>query len=498
MTFLNLPEDVLHDVLCLSDIYSVISISQTNKYLHDLASTPTIWIFLVEDLRNRGFIDRLSAADIRSMSTQSLVAIVRRLVIGPEAWSPSARPKFFSKILQKLASRGRAADPPPAQPYTQILLHAPIDFRLPCRDFKLLPGGKYILFCSKNAQDLTDLGCWRVADDSFVGTYHSGLPSPHICSFEAEVLPGGERANIVMCVRTGTINTSFMLQVIKWDFTTGVTELLSSTECIGFKVKVASQYRPKICSGITAARCYQSNLYVIIDWHEQQYCKILCSPDHDESIPRMELIPGHLIFTWTVGMTQKIQVIAIASLSGLWTPVVQQNMVDPVLLSTIPHVASHTITSKSGITSREVTLAVHESPLQCGTYRVWIYIPYSEPRGLGGSTHRALMCRFRLSLPSISSRQLAWLQQSCAPAAAPVLACWGMLAISYSGHTKAQLWGRESQRIFPPDIHSAPLILKIPEYSRSDITPYSGTVGYTAGNTVGYVPGDTFVLSYFE
>ncbi|KAJ7133290.1 hypothetical protein C8R44DRAFT_730468 [Mycena epipterygia] len=88
MIFIDLPEDVVSYFLCLSDISSVISISQTNKYLHHLAFAPALWISLVQDLRNRGFIDRLSTADIRALTTQALVQVVRQLVLGPEAWSP--------------------------------------------------------------------------------------------------------------------------------------------------------------------------------------------------------------------------------------------------------------------------------------------------------------------------------------------------------------------------------------------------------------------------
>ncbi|KAJ7110476.1 hypothetical protein C8R44DRAFT_856831, partial [Mycena epipterygia] len=65
--FVDLPEDVVREILCLCDIASVMCTSQTNKY-HHFAFTPAVWMALVEDLRHRGFVDRLCAADIRSMS----------------------------------------------------------------------------------------------------------------------------------------------------------------------------------------------------------------------------------------------------------------------------------------------------------------------------------------------------------------------------------------------------------------------------------------------
>ncbi|KAJ7085526.1 hypothetical protein C8R44DRAFT_752778 [Mycena epipterygia] len=69
-------------------------------------------------------------------------------------------------------------------------------------------------------------GCWRVADDSFVRMYRSTLPSQKIRDFEAEVLYGGEHANIALCVGKGTVDPGFV-DVVSWDFGTGVM-LMSS------------------------------------------------------------------------------------------------------------------------------------------------------------------------------------------------------------------------------------------------------------------------------
>ncbi|KAJ7145525.1 hypothetical protein C8R44DRAFT_755482 [Mycena epipterygia] len=147
------------------------------------------------------------------MSTDHLLAVVKRLVLGPEAWSPprtqARQPKYFSKILHKLPGyRGRplAPDPPRNQaPRTQvcadIVLHPAIPPAQPVPNrtqFEVLRGGKYALFFDGGGAQ--DLGCWRVDDDSLLGTYQSILPqaSVHILDFAAEVLHGGERANIVI------------------------------------------------------------------------------------------------------------------------------------------------------------------------------------------------------------------------------------------------------------------------------------------------------------
>lgn len=75
---------------------------------------------------------------------------------------------------------------PPIRP----LLAAPIRAAI-------LRGGKYVFF-----GDAQTIACWRVSDDSLLGTYRTSVPSPNICAFAAEALDDVERANIVICIRS--------------------------------------------------------------------------------------------------------------------------------------------------------------------------------------------------------------------------------------------------------------------------------------------------------
>ncbi|KAJ7085537.1 hypothetical protein C8R44DRAFT_893826 [Mycena epipterygia] len=501
MIFLDLSEDVINRTLCLCDISSVIRISQTNKYLNNLAFAPSIWISLVQELRNRGFVDRLPAAEIQTMSTRSLVAVVRRLVLGPEAWSPaSPRAKSLSGILHKLAipCGKQPAEPSSVKACMHIVLNPTIPPALrPSYDFQVLPGGTYALFSTEG--DAPVLGCWRVADNSLLGTYHFGVPSTnnYDLTFGAEVLHGGERANIAICVTTTTPTDGFV-EVITWDFATGVIELHSV-----LPGRVADPC-PTIGGDFAVLRAQwpsedpdDPDLYIVIDWRAGKYCKILYPHTERNCI---QIIPGYLIFTWSSNGKQEIRVVPIVSLSqsGSWTPVVEHNAHDPVLLSTLPHVASHTVKPMDGIIKHKggifhsVRVGVHESPLQYGTYRLWFYIGYyHKSRVFGGYTRRALLCRFRLSLPGTCGRQFTWQQQRCAPARTDRGDNYN---ISYSGHSDSAVVAG-THRIFPPDIHSPPIILETPRGSwsqlwSSGLAPYSGAVEYVAQQTL--------VLSYFK
>ncbi|KAJ7145542.1 hypothetical protein C8R44DRAFT_166 [Mycena epipterygia] len=507
MSFPDLPEDVVCYALSACEISSVVSISQTSKHLHLLAFTPTVWMSLVEDLRNRGFVDRLSAADIRKMSTQSLVAAVKRLVLGPEAWSPpriqSPQPKSLPRILHKLTRhRGRPIpDPPRPQPRARIVLHpsmppAIISSRPAMSvpygpNFHVIPGGKYALFIDQNNTQV--LGCWRVSDDSLLGTYHSVLPlaSTYIRDFAEDPLYGGERANIVIRIGSSLRENVCFVEVISWDFATGITELLSLVELQD--VKFNTQSPPTICGGLSVVRTYRQSpweeIYVIVDWNAQQCCKILCTGD-ETGFNSMKLISNYfiLITTSPSGVEQEIRICAITSLSA-WAPVGQHNTANAVRLSNIPHVALSTTKFKGAVISPAV-MAVHESPLERGTYRVWLFNQYSVDRLLSGPTYHALLSRFRLSLPGTGGRQLTWRQQSRTSTEVDRR----RRGISYSGHTSAVFWTpAASQRIFPPEVPPTPIVVGIPEGMErawTKVAPYSGALTYFTQNAV--------VLCYFE
>ncbi|KAJ7111213.1 hypothetical protein C8R44DRAFT_985435 [Mycena epipterygia] len=499
MTFIDLPEDVVHEALCLCDIASVLSISETNRYLHHLvASAPTIWRALVEDLRHRGFIDRLTATDIRSRSAQSLVAVVRRLVVGPEAWSPprlqSTPPTPFSRIFGKSSRpRGEPAPLGPDSSFAQPCAHIVLNpMPHPLYPLRVFPGGKYALF--RSADDPKILKSWRTADNSLLSTYRSTIPSSSIVDFAAEVLHGGERANIVIRLRgssnLGYFSSSAFVEVISWDFVTGTTNLLSVTQYTASNFEPHSL--PKICGGLALIRPYQQSwgpeIYDIIDFREQRHCKILC-PSQIRSNFAMELVPGYLILT-SISLSEKtqyIRVCSIDSLSDSWTPLADHNTAKPVRVSAIPHVALTTIELK-GAPDRSGGIAVHESPLQRGTYRVWLYIQYSETRLLRSTTDRALLYRFRLTLPAAG--QFTWREQRCTPVE-PAPRSGG---ISYSGHTAKPDWSTGPLvSILPPEIPPAPIVVGTShpvEALWGNVAPYSGALTYSKGHS--------FVLCYFE
>ncbi|KAJ7208238.1 hypothetical protein GGX14DRAFT_633797 [Mycena pura] len=178
MKLLDLPLELLLIVLCFCDVSSVVSASQTNKMVHDLASSRIVWISLVSDLQPRGFVDRLSAADVRVMPTSDLVALVRRLVVGPAAWSPT----------QSSAEH-------PSHSASHVVLRPAITpgHRFSQHDVAVLPPGEHVLL-----NNTRGLECWRVSDGVRVWRYKS--ESERVTAFAADVQDGGKSANLVICI----------------------------------------------------------------------------------------------------------------------------------------------------------------------------------------------------------------------------------------------------------------------------------------------------------
>ncbi|KAJ6469514.1 hypothetical protein C8R45DRAFT_433321 [Mycena sanguinolenta] len=84
------PRELLLRILVLTDIYTVLTISQVNSFFHTLASTKQLWLFLTKDLFLRGLIDIHSDEANLSLSSHELIAQVKRAVRGPRTWAPDS------------------------------------------------------------------------------------------------------------------------------------------------------------------------------------------------------------------------------------------------------------------------------------------------------------------------------------------------------------------------------------------------------------------------
>ncbi|KAF7346099.1 F-box domain-containing protein [Mycena sanguinolenta] len=222
--FQDLPEDVIRSVFSFCDIYAVVSMSRTNKYLRRLSLDKLVWTDLVANLWRRGFIDQASLSDIQSSSLDSLLALVKGLLTGPSSWNGNANLKPKSRWFLSPKSR-RVQNPIPVDMHTKYIVHPREIVASNLNQPKLLNGGEYVLF--NNAT----LECWSIHRDELVWAYEKSGPEFSVVEFAAEVIDGGDSVNIVVCERSwtlsGTGSEQSLVQVLKLDLYTGSsTQLL--------------------------------------------------------------------------------------------------------------------------------------------------------------------------------------------------------------------------------------------------------------------------------
>jgi hypothetical protein len=226
----DLVEDVLIVILIECDVAGVLALSevgfrrsdqltlltvgshhQTSRFFHHLAFTNTVWHSLVTELVQRGFIDhRSDDEDLKDLSTEQLISIVKRILHGPKAWADKPSNAYsealrrslnlFRKLVQKPAVEAAA----PLGEAKRIVLHPEIaqgpamsPFAYKWNVSKLLPGGKYVLFLNS-----ARLECWSVFEDRLVWKHTPSADHTSVIDFEVEMVECEPLAVIVTCQRT--------------------------------------------------------------------------------------------------------------------------------------------------------------------------------------------------------------------------------------------------------------------------------------------------------
>lgn len=127
----------------------------------------------------------------------------------------------------------------------------------------------------------------------------------------------------------------------------------------------------------------------------------------------MDLVPGYMIVTETSpsSTVQEISVSAFAALDKHWKslPLDERIAADSAVIhiATVPKVVSDKVKVGLGAYTNFALTAL-ENPLERGTYRVWLYVPYLSvtiPH-----RERAVLCSYCLVLPSASAHgtQVTW------------------------------------------------------------------------------------------
>ncbi|KAF7376550.1 hypothetical protein MSAN_00071200 [Mycena sanguinolenta] len=425
----------------------------TCRRLHNLAFRKSVWVGLLEDLRQRSILDSVGTPDLRILETGDLIKLVKRLITGPETWSPQSSGSF-------------------AEVSKEIVLHPTFNVnRIKGYDrIELLPSGRNLLVKHSGI-----LECWDVAEDRLVWRHSSvltpGAPStvgPRVIQFAAEETKDSDSLVVMVCEESSDGLRDFFVEIVKVNVRVRKHQLLLLARVPATDTRSAFD-NPVIHGALSAVYIIGTGFF-ILDWSQQTY---VIFP------PAIVFIPGHIILADTVitsdiiDAVYEISIIANDALNTHMTPLGGLDGVgkfNPVLpaqlikLSTLK--AQHSF----------IRMSVHASPVHKDKYRIWIY-------GWSGDNNDDALWCYKLSMPVDQPPQWRqWARYRAAHGASYTYT-------TYSGHTP--MFNDMQRRIVPPghttftEVDLAGCVTERPH-----TTPYSGAVSYTTD--------DTIVIQYFK
>ncbi|KAJ7064623.1 hypothetical protein C8F01DRAFT_1127498 [Mycena amicta] len=406
----QLDEDVLVDILLLSDIRTVLAFSAVDRYFRRIALNKQLWVFLAQDLIAHGILDFWVAESFEDCTTVDLVEEVRRVVVGPRSWSPTNRapPILRRKTVYRVDPRNKYGW------------------------FSLLPGGRYFVV-DNWLQD----GIWDLSTRRFVWG-----PSEHCqCRpFYVEVLYGGEAANVLyLCHHTMTTT----MKLIRVNLTSGQSfDMFSSSLSPRLhEVHTADLLGDYFVLYLGGRR---PPAFVIINWRTHLYALIQCS---HPLIHGPKLLPGYLVLVvYNDKSEAQLEIVTLASLP--WRNVSEVSAVSNENPSEYEHFATPAIAQRLGLHYPSIHcwgshLAIYRHPLLRDTFRIAFYAQVVNdsppPHGLGRilrslrrkhAAHRGpVLFRFNLSLAADTSVPV-WSPLSPTPAAH----FYSMKSLTFSGY----------------------------------------------------------------
>ncbi|KAJ6555719.1 hypothetical protein B0H10DRAFT_1208582 [Mycena sp. CBHHK59/15] len=271
------------------------------------------------------------------------------------------------------------------------------------------------------------------------------------------------------------------IEIVALDLHEGTSELLAVTGAADASYDNPFSY-PVLSGDIAAVAISERNQYLIINWRTMCRFLLRCKPC---PLCRLALIPGSIIFTspFLIGM-QEIHVIDTDAVANHWASFDGINDlpdINTVLEDQIPHILSQRISLKGFSPLLDELsfeshnqLSVHESPLQRGIYRIWMYVFHKD--NTSDKSHTTLRS-FQLAIPA--SGRPTWCERSSAPALGHML----YPTITYSGHTQVfDAYGSRNQRVLPPVLAGADGAGEVDIADcrdNVDVAPYSGALTYS-------------------
>ncbi|KAJ7811301.1 hypothetical protein B0H14DRAFT_2860379 [Mycena olivaceomarginata] len=360
MLFNHLDADVLSQIFALTDVYTILSLSQVNKYFHEISSTKHLWVTIVRDLALRHLVDAPPDEVLETLSKDALVDEIRRTVYGPSTWSLTS------------------SDPPTLSRQTTISLQCPY------RHAELLPGGKHIVFSWAGAMGKA-FQCWDVHARRQVWSWER--PGQQAREAKFDFRAGESEAVVSLLVSTEIAihrtNYNYEILVLDVNLTTGDSHdlfHLPTDDAFPSDMQISGDF---LAFRATVDWLDLTSFVVLVNWRTADVIVFhLMSQE-----PNFSLLPDHIILEYpgsVHGIPDHLRLYSISSLSNLWRPMNHLDLetyIMAVNLGDIPFVSCN-IPASNLIHElwRNISLSVVTSPIHDAAYDCVVEVVTSGQR----------------------------------------------------------------------------------------------------------------------
>ncbi|KAJ7154893.1 hypothetical protein C8R43DRAFT_1000649 [Mycena crocata] len=426
--------DIIFSVFFFCDIATLLYTGQTCKRLQKLAFRKNVWLTVVDGLRRKLFLDP-DIPELHGLSTAQLIALVKRILTGPESWTPRARGcPFTPEVSKHIEVRTRIRVGSVRAPYEN--------------QATLYKGGRYFLY-----RNLDALECWNVAEPRLVWTYTPPNAAAHVFAFAADDQTLDDPLVIMICGIDSSeeATTPNYIEIVELDLHRGKhnTLFMCRTPDTMYEDPFSS---PVLCGDIAAVSIGSvQDTFLIINWKAHTVFMLAA---YQRSQSEVVLIPGHILLK-TRTNRQEDELNLIHSEEAFRVHGVPANdramdYDDTVAVDRVPKMLSHRIrptvirqTQSNGWPMHD-KISVHADPLRQDTFRIWVYLSDAD-RHDDSSFRDAALYSYELK---ITASQPPHLRERTSVQA---LRRKRYRNIAYSGHTQAfDPSGYGKQQILPP------------------------------------------------
>ncbi|KAJ7118661.1 hypothetical protein C8R43DRAFT_89012 [Mycena crocata] len=218
---------------------------------------------------------------------------------------------------------------------------------------------------------------------------------------------------------------------------------------------------------------------ILMNWRTKAHLKL--APDDKASPFLVHLLPNHVIFLTNdhSGAPEVAIIHTDTAFSSHWRPIDDRLEDDVVKMSAVGLIYREPVAFSNSSRLRKPwqrELYAYQSPLEEGTYRVWVYLSgYIR----SSSKQIAVIGSYHLSLPNKMGDVTTWRQRT----AAATVPSRNSSGISYSGHM--QQYSFDDQRSILIPGNPTLVGLKLPGgVPYAHISTYSGALTYLADNKI--------------